>query len=392
MMQTQIGIIGAGPAGLLLSHLLARAGIESIVLENRSREYVENRLRAGVLEQGTVNLLTEVGLGERLHVEGMAHHGIEIRFNKKSHRIDFDELTDGNGITIYGQQEVVKDLIAARLKDNGKILFDVSSVSIDNPDSENLKLKFHHDGNELELHCDYVAGCDGFHGVSRESIPQKQRLEFSREYPFAWLGILVDAPPSADELIYANSPDGFALHSMRSPSITRNYIQCNPEDSIEDWSDDRIWQALHDRLETVSDWKLQEGAILEKGITPMRSYVCETMKYGRMFLAGDAAHIVPPTGAKGMNLAISDVSYLSTALIERYESGSELLLESYAASCLRHVWRGEHFSWHMTSLLHKFPQSSPFQERLQNAELEYLCRSTSASRSLAENYVGFNFG
>ncbi|MDD9891630.1 MAG: 4-hydroxybenzoate 3-monooxygenase [Gammaproteobacteria bacterium] len=391
MLHTQIGIIGAGPAGLLLSHLLARAGIDSIVLENRSRGYVENRVRAGVLEQGTVNLLSEVGLGERLHKEGMAHHGIEIRFNKKSHRIDFDELTDGKGITIYGQQEVVKDLIAARLKQDGKILFDVSNVSIDDPNSDAVKIKFHHADSEQELHCDYVAGCDGFHGVSRESIPGDERVEFNREYPFAWLGILVAAPPSADELVYANGPDGFALHSMRSPSITRNYIQCDPEDSIEAWSDDRIWQGLHDRLETVADWKLQEGEILEKGITPMRSYVCETMRYGRLFLAGDAAHIVPPTGAKGMNLAISDISYLSTAFIERFKTGSEKLLESYAANCLRHVWRGEHFSWYMTSLLHKFPQSSPFQERLQSAELEYLRQSTPASRSLAENYVGFNF-
>ncbi|NKB32836.1 MAG: 4-hydroxybenzoate 3-monooxygenase [Pseudomonadales bacterium] len=390
-MQTQIEIIGAGPAGLLLSHLLARKGIESIVLESKSREYVENRVRAGVLEQGTVNLLAEAGLGERLLKEGMPHHGIEIRFGANSHRIDFDELTDGKGITIYGQQEVVKDLISTRLKENGKLLFETSDVEILNPLDDKPAISFKVDGTEQQIQCDLIAGCDGFHGVSRNSIPEEKRKNFSRDYPFAWLGILVDAPPSSAELVYANSTSGFALHSMRSPSITRNYIQCDPEDSIENWSNDRIWQALHDRLETVADWKLVEGEIIEKAITPMRSFVCETMRYGRLLLAGDAAHIVPPTGAKGMNLAISDVNYLSDAIVKRYQTGSEELLDSYTEKCLRRIWRGEHFSWYMTSLLHKFPESSPFQERLQSAELEYVCQSQAASRSLAENYVGFKF-
>ncbi|MBM86763.1 MAG: 4-hydroxybenzoate 3-monooxygenase [Gammaproteobacteria bacterium] len=390
-MKTQIGIIGAGPAGLLLSHLLARQGIDSIVLENQSRSYVENRVRAGVLEHGTVNLLTKVGLAERLRYKGLPHYGVEIRFNNKSHRIDFNELTNGAGIVIYGQQEIVKDLIKTRVKDGGEVLFEVSDVSICDPTRDTVKLKFRQKGKDHEIACDFIAGCDGFHGISRKCIPEENLSTFNREYPFAWLGVLVDAPPSAKELIYANSPNGFALHSMRSPSITRNYIQCNLNESITNWSDDRIWQALHDRLEIVPDWELIEGAILEKGITPMRSYVCETMRYGQLFLAGDAAHIVPPTGAKGMNLAISDVSYLSAAFTAWYQSKSEELLNNYAKNCLRHVWRGEHFSWYMTSLLHKFPHSSPFQEKLQLAEFEYLCHSNAASRSLAENYVGFRF-
>ena len=390
-MQTQVGIIGAGPAGLLLSHLLARKGIDSVVLESRSREYVENRVRAGVLEQSTTSLLIEVGLGERLLKEGMSHRGFEIRFGAQSHRIDLDELTDGKGVTIYGQQEVIKDLINKRLHDNGKVFFETNDVEILKIDGEKPEIKFSQDGYLQKLECDWIAGCDGFHGVSRKTIPEKKRKSFSRDYPFAWLGTLVESSPSSDELIYANSANGFALHSMRSPTITRNYIQCDPDDVVEDWSDDRIWKALHERLEIVPDWKLMEGKILERGITPMRSYVCETMNCGRLFLAGDAAHIVPPTGAKGMNLAISDVKCLSAAIIDWYESGSEVLLNQYTERCLRHVWRGEHFSWYMTSLLHKFPGSSPFDERLQKSELEYLFRSSAASRSLAENYVGFNF-
>jgi len=390
-MQTQIGIIGAGPAGLLLSHLLARQGINSVVLESRSRDHVENRVRAGVLEQGTVNLLKEVGLGDRLLKEGMPHNGIEIRFDKQSHRINFDEVTDGNGICIYGQQEVVKDLISARIREEGKILFEASDVELIGIESDEPAIKFSHKGEVKQLACDFIAGCDGFHGISRESIPETKRNSFSRDYPFAWLGILVEAAPSSEELIYANSETGFALHSMRSPTITRNYIQCNPDDSFEDWSNDRIWQTLHDRLEIGSDWKLEEGEILEKGITPMRSYVCETMRFGRLLLAGDAAHIVPPTGAKGMNLAISDVNYLSEAIIEWYTKGSEELIRVYPKKCLQQVWRGEHFSWYMTSLLHKFPNSTTFQQRLQRAELEYLFSSSSASKSLAENYVGYRF-
>ncbi|MYC60517.1 MAG: 4-hydroxybenzoate 3-monooxygenase, partial [Gammaproteobacteria bacterium] len=299
-MRTQVGIIGAGPAGLLLSHILHQRGIDSVVLEKRDRTYVESRVRAGVLEQGTVNLLVEVGMGERLLREGLQHHGIEIRSGTRSHRIDFDELTGGKGITVYGQQEVIKDLIAARLAAQGRLLFEVDEVDIQGALGENPSIQFKSGGKERRLECDFIAGCDGFHGVSRESIPAEALTCFDRTYPFAWLGILVDAPPSSEELIYSNSPYGFALHSMRSPAISRNYIQCPPGDRIEDWPDGRIWAALHKRLETVPGWTLGEGRILEKNITPMRSFVCETMRYGRLMLAGDAAHIVPPTGAKGM--------------------------------------------------------------------------------------------
>lgn len=362
-----------------------------MVLEKRSRAYVENRVRAGVLEQGTVNLLTEVGLGERLHREGLQHHGIEIRFCGHSHHIDFDELTGGKGITVYGQQEVVKDLIAARLSADGRILFDVDVVNIQDPLSENPSIHYLSGGESRSLDCEFIAGCDGFHGISRNSIPENVASCFERTYPFAWLGVLVDAPPSSEELIYSNSPNGFALHSMRSPLISRNYIQCPPDDSIKEWPDERIWQELHARLETTSGWTLEEGRIREKSITPMRSFVCETMRYGRLFLAGDAAHIVPPTGAKGMNLAVSDVGLLGRALTEWYENGSEELLSSYPADCLRRVWRGVRFSWYMTSLLHVFPGESEFQRRLQIAELEYLRDSKAASASLAENYVGFSF-
>ena len=390
-MRTQVGIIGAGPAGLLLSHLLALKGIDSVVLERRSRPYVESRVRAGVLEQGTVNLLETAGLGERLLKEGMRHHGFEIRAGNNTHRIDFDALTAGKGITVYGQQEVVKDLISAREQRDGVILFETQNVEICEVDEDNPKVRFNQAGDAQELKCDWVAGCDGFYGVSRASIPDSKIKSFSRDYPFAWLGILVDAAPSSDELIYANHDDGFALHSMRSNRLTRNYIQCDPDDKLENWSEDRIWQTLHDRLETIPDWKLTEGEILEKGITPMRSYVCETMNFGRLFLAGDAAHIVPPTGAKGMNLAISDISYLSAAFVAWYESNDKTLLDQYTRNCLQHIWRGEHFSWYMTKLLHKFPDESSFDQRLQRSELEYLFRSAAASKSLAENYVGFSF-
>ena len=387
-MQTQVGIIGAGPAGLLLSHLLSLRGIESIVLENRSRDYVENRVRAGVLEQGTVNLLSEVGLGERLKKEGMQHYGVEIRFSNQVHRIDFAELTNGKGITIYGQQEVVKDIINARLAAGGKIVFDVAEVSIHDLDSTQPSLEFLLDGVPQKLSCDFIAGCDGFHGVSRRSIPDDKLVCFNRDYPFAWLGILVEAPPSSTELVYANSPTGFALHSMRSPGVTRNYLQCPPADSLENWSDDRIWQELHTRLETIPDWTLKEGNILEKGITPMRSFVCETMRYNRLLLAGDAAHIVPPTGAKGMNLAVADVAILDKAIGAWYQRGTEELLETYSLECLRRIWRGENFSWYMTSLLHKFPDADPFQQRLQAAEFDFLSQSSAASKALAERYVG----
>ena len=390
-MQTQVGIIGAGPAGLLLSHILHLHGIESVVLEKHSKDYIESRVRAGVLEQASVTLLSEVGLGERLQREGMQHHGFEIRFGSRSHRINFDELTDGKGITVYGQQEVVKDIIAARLTAGGQISFEVDKVSIHDQLSEQPFIEYLLAGENHKLNCDFIIGCDGFHGISRKTIPKNVISSFNHTYPFAWLGVLVQAPPSSEELIYSNSVSGFALHSMRSPTITRNYIQCPPGDVIEDWSNDRIWQELHARLETVPDWKLVEGKILEKGITPMRSFVCETMRHGRLYLAGDATHIVPPTGAKGMNLAISDIRFLSQALSDWYRSGSEDLLNSYSTNCLRRVWQGERFSWYMTSLLHKFPDDNRFQHRLQQAELDYLSNSKAASAALAESYVGYDF-
>ncbi len=390
-MQTQVGIIGAGPAGLLLSHVLHLHGIESVVLEKHSKDYIESRVRAGVLEQASVTLLSEVGLGERLQREGMQHHGFEIRFGSRSHRINFDELTDGKGITVYGQQEVVKDIIAARLTAGGQISFEVDKVSIHDQLSEQPFIEYLLAGENHKLNCDFIIGCDGFHGISRKTIPKNVISSFNHTYPFAWLGVLVQAPPSSDELIYSNSVSGFALHSMRSPAITRNYIQCSPDDVIEDWSNDRIWQELHTRLETVPDWRLVEGKILEKGITPMRSFVCETMRHGRLYLAGDATHIVPPTGAKGMNLAISDIRFLSQALSDWYRSGSEDLLNSYSTNCLRRVWQGERFSWYMTSLLHKFPDDNRFQHRLQQAELDYLSNSKAASAALAESYVGYDF-
>ena len=390
-MQTQVGIIGAGPAGLLLSHILHLHGIESVVLEKHSKDYIESRVRAGVLEQASVTLLSEVGLGERLQREGMQHHGFEIRFGSRSHRINFDELTDGKGITVYGQQEVVKDIIAARLTAGGQISFEVDKVSIHDQLSEQPFIEYLLAGENHKLNCDFIIGCDGFHGISRKTIPKNVISSFNHTYPFAWLGVLVQAPPSSEELIYSNSVSGFALHSMRSPTITRNYIQCPPDDVIEDWSNDRIWQELHARLETVPDCKLVEGKILEKGITHMRSFVCETMRHGRLYLAGDATHIVPPTGAKGMNLAISDIRFLSQALSDWYRSGSEDLLNSYSTNCLRRVWQGERFSWYMTSLLHTFPDDNRFQHRLQQAELDYLSNSKAASAALAESYVGYDF-
>jgi p-hydroxybenzoate 3-monooxygenase len=381
-MRTQVGIVGAGPAGLVLSHLLHRAGIESVILEDRSRSYVEKRVRAGVLEQGTVDLLDEAGLADRLHREGIVHEGIELRFGGEAHRIDFTSLTDGRAITIYGQQEVVKDLIAARLADGGDIRFEVSDVAVHDIESERPSITF--DGGELE--CDFIAGCDGFYGVCRPSIPDGVLTEYVREYPFAWLGILAEVPPSTDELIYARHERGFALHSLRSPSLSRLYLQCDPGDDVEEWPDDRIWAELARRFERRDGWTLDEGPVIEKGITPMRSFVVEPMQHGRLFLAGDASHIVPPTGAKGLNLAVADVKLLATALREFYEQGSTEALAAYSDNCLRRVWRVQQFSWWMTSMLHR--GGDAYDARLQLAQLEYVCSSRAAATTLAENYVG----
>jgi p-hydroxybenzoate 3-monooxygenase len=389
-MRTQIGIIGAGPAGLTLSHLLHLQGIESVVLESRSREYAEQRIRAGVLEQGTVDLLTQSGVGGRLQQEGLVHRGIELRFGGVGHRIDLSELTGGKSITVYAQHEVVKDLIAARLGYGGKILFEAEAMSVHGVDT-NPKIRFQHAGATEELECDFIAGCDGFHGICRPAIPSSVLRVHERTYPFAWLGILAGVPPASDELIYTYHERGFALLSMRSPEISRLYLQCDPEDDIANWSDDRIWSELRARLATRDGWTLKDGPVLQKGITPMRSFVAEPMQYGKMFLLGDAAHIVPPTGAKGLNLAVADVRVLTRALIDFYKSGKRERLERYSEVCSRRVWNVQRFSWWMTSMLHRFPNEDSFSHNLHLAELDYVNSSRAAALALAENYVGLPF-
>lgn len=387
--RTQVGIVGAGPAGLVLAQLLRRAGIESVVVESRSRQYCEDRIRAGVLEHGTVELLNEIGVGGRMRREGLVHHGIELRFPGQSHRIDFKDLT-GKSITVYGQHEVIRDLIRARLEEAGALYFEVSDVSVSGVDSTTPMIRFRDEKGNHEVRCDFIGACDGFHGICRPSLPSGVLTVYERVYPFAWLGILAEASPSSEELIYANHARGFALHSMRSPSITRLYLQCAPEEDMALWPDERIWQELHTRLSNGSDWRLNQGPILQKGVTGMRSFVVEPMQYGRLFLTGDAAHIVPPTGAKGLNLAVADVLVLSRALAEFYRSGHTVLLDRYSETCLRRVWKVQRFSWWMTSMLHKH-EGNPFDDRRQLAELDYVCSSRAAAQTLAENYVGLPF-
>jgi p-hydroxybenzoate 3-monooxygenase len=372
----------------MLSHLLHLQGIESVVLEARSRRHVEERVRAGILEQGTVDLLNETGVGARMMRQGLVHRAIELQFRRRRHRIDFEELTGGKAVWVYAQHEVLRDLIEARIAAKGQLLFDVEGVSLRELDSAAPKIRFSKDGEAQELSCDFIAGCDGFHGVCRPSIPAGVLKVFERNYPFAWLGILAQAPPSSRELVYAYHERGFALLSMRSPEISRLYIQCEPEEDIRDWPDARIWQELHERLECIEGWKLIEGPVLQKGITGMRSFVVEPMQYGKLFLAGDSAHIVPPTGAKGLNLAVADTRVLSRALGEHYASGKTELLDSYSATCLRRVWKVQRFSWWMTSMLHRFSDENAFDQRRQLAELDYVTSSRAASVSLAENYVG----
>jgi p-hydroxybenzoate 3-monooxygenase len=386
--RTEVGIVGAGPAGLLLSQLLYLEGIESVVVENRSRHYVEHRVRAGVLEHGTVDLLKSAGVGTRMQKEGLVHHGIELRFAGCGHRIDMTALTGGRSITVYGQQEIVKDLVRARLANGGAILFDVTDVAVRDLDTATPRISFRNGDGPAEIECDVIAGCDGFHGICRPAVPSDALTVFERAYPFAWLGILAEAPPTREELIYAYHDHGFALYSMRSPQITRLYLQVSPEESIDQWSEARIWQELHARLETDDGWKLCEGRVIEKGITGMRSFVAEPMQFGRLFLAGDAAHIVPPTGAKGMNLAVADVHILARALTAYFKSGRTDLMDAYSATCLKRVWRAEHFSWWMTSMLHQYPADDVFQRRLQLSQLEYVVNSHAAALTLAENYVG----
>jgi p-hydroxybenzoate 3-monooxygenase len=371
----------------MLARLLERAGIETVVLEDRSREYVEHRIRAGVLEQGTADLLREAGVGERMQREGIVHRGIHLQFDGERHRIPLSDLAGGRSIVIYGQTEIVKDLVVARLASGLPLLFEVGGVSVHDIETERPRVRFRHDGREHELDCDAIAGCDGFHGVCRDAIPQGVLRTFDREYPFGWLGILAAVEPSIDELVYAHHERGFALLSLRSPQLSRYYLQCRPDENLEEWPDERIWEELQLRT-GVEGWTLREGPVLEKGVTGMRSFVAEPMQSGRMFLAGDAAHIVPPTGAKGLNLAVSDVRILAERLIDHFETGSSTGLDGYSEACLQRVWRAEHFSWWMTSMLHRAPDDDSFGAQLRLSQLRYVTTSRAAAASLAENYVG----
>ena len=385
--RTQVAVVGAGPAGLTLARLLEMEGIETVVLEDRSREYVEHRIRAGVLEQRTADLLVGAGVGERLQREGIVHHGIELQFDGERHHVPMSELTGGRGIVIYGQTEVVKDLIAARLAAGLPLLFEVSDVAVRDLESDRPRIAYSHQGAAEELECDVIAGCDGFHGVCRPSIPPEILRTFEREYPYGWLGILAQVAPSMDELVYTHSERGFALLSLRSPQLSRYYVQVEHDEDIDEWPDARIWEELQLRT-AVDDWTLHEGPVLEKGITGMRSFVVEPMQYGRLFLAGDAAHIVPPTGAKGLNLALHDVRVLAEALVAWFGNGDRTLLDGYSRECLRRVWRAEHFSWWMTTMLHRPPDADPFGIQLQLAQLRYVTSSKAMATSLAENYTG----
>ena len=386
-MRTQVGIIGAGPAGLLLAQMLHQRGIDSVVLEARSRAHVESRIRAGLLEQGSVETMTEAGVADRLHREALVHHGLDLRFRGQDHRVDLSGLTGGKVVTIYGQQEAVKDMIAIRLAAGLPLHFEVDDVAIHDIATTRPRVTWRQDGTERVLDCDVIAGCDGFHGICRPAIPAADLRIFDRIYPFAWLGILAKARPMSEELIYARHADGFALATMRSATISRLYLQCAPDEDLATWSDDRIWAALRRRLGDT----LEQGPILQRGVTAMRSFVAEPMRHGRLFLAGDAAHIVPPTGAKGMNLAIADVRVLVRALEQFFAGQGEALMNSYSATCLDRVWKVQRFSWWMTQLLHRYDDGDAFEDRIRLAELDYLTGSTAALTTLAENYVGLPY-
>ncbi len=387
--RTQVGIVGAGPAGLLLSHLLALRGIDSVVVEDRSRAYCEARQRAGLLEDGTVRLLRAAGLAGRLNREGLEHGGIYVQFDGERHHLDFRDLASGRTVTVYAQTEIVKDLIATRIAAGAALHFEVSGTEVANLDTGRPLLRYTSaDGERREAECDVIAGCDGFHGICRPALPAGLLTTVERAYPFAWLGILADVPPSTDELIYCRHARGFALHSMRSPEISRIYLQVPADEDIANWPDDRIWAEMQRRF-AVPGWELKEGPVLEKSITPMRSFVAAPMRYGRLFLAGDAAHIVPPTGAKGLNLALADVAVLTDALTALVRDGREDLAAAYSATCLSRVWRATHFSWWMTSMLHVAPGADPMEEQLQLSQLRYVTTSRAAATTLAENYVGY---
>jgi p-hydroxybenzoate 3-monooxygenase len=385
-MRTQVGIVGAGPAGLTLAHLLHLEGIESIVIENRSREYIETRLRAGLLEQQSYDLLLETGVGERMRREALVHDGLYIKFNGKMHRLDFRELV-GRSVAIYGQQEIVKDLVATRLGYGAPLAFEAADVSVDRLEGPRPRIRFADKGRSQEIDCDFIAGCDGFHGICRPSVPAGKLTGFHRDYPFAWLGILAEAPPTEDELVYVHHERGFALLTMRSPTLSRAYFQCGKDDEIENWSDDRIWEEFRKR--TAGEGRpLSEGRIVQKSITDMRSFVVEPMRYERLFLAGDAAHIVPPTGAKGMNQAIADVRVLARGIADYYKSGKTDLLDRYSQICLRRVWKVQRFSWWVTALLHCFETDNAFDRRRQVAEIDYITGTRAGQMTWAENYVG----
>jgi p-hydroxybenzoate 3-monooxygenase len=386
-LKTQVCIIGSGPAGLLLSQLLANAGVDSVVLDRRDRAYIESRIRAGVLEQGTVEALEEAGVADRLHREGLPHDGFDLAFDGDRHRIDLKALT-GKSVMVYGQTEVTKDLFERRFAEGQQFFFDVEDVVPTDLKSDRPSVRFRHAGEDVSVECDYIAGCDGFHGVSRKAIPDDVLRTFERVYPFGWLGIMVEKPPVSEELIYANHDRGFALASMRSPTRSRYYIQCRTDDDIANWSDDRFWTELATRLGPDTAAHLQTGPSFEKSIAPLRSFVAEPMRYGALFLAGDAAHIVPPTGAKGLNLAVADVWLLARAFAAHYRDGDDRALDTYSEIALRRVWKVERFSWQLSTLMHKFPENSPFETRMQRAEFDYLAGSEAASRSIAENYVG----
>jgi p-hydroxybenzoate 3-monooxygenase len=389
-MRVQVVIIGSGPSGLLLGQLLARAGIETVILEQKSQDYVLGRIRAGVVEQGAVRLLEEAGAADRLHREGLVHDGTEIIFRNQRHRIDFKRLVS-QVVTVYGQTEITRDLMDARESIGATTIYEATDVSLHDLTSDHPTVRYVKDGVTHSLSCDYVAGCDGFHGVSRRSIPEELIQNFERVYPFGWLGVLVDQPPLSHELVYVNHERGFALCSMRSPTRSRYYLQCRLDEHVEDWPDDKFYEELSRRVDAEARANLKPGVSIEKSIAPLRSFVAEPMRYGNLFLAGDAAHIVPPTGAKGLNLAASDVFYLSEALVERYRKGSTKGLDGYAEKALARVWKAERFSWWMTSLLHRFPESSGFDQRIQAAELDYLFSSEAAQTALAENYVGLPY-
>ncbi len=384
--RTQVGIVGAGPAGLLLSHLLHLCGIESVILERHSRDYIENRIRAGVLEYTTETILDQCGVGERMRREGIPHEGVLLRFGRRDHRIDFRALT-GRHVMVYSQHLVVQDLVAACMAEHGRIVFEASDVALQDIAGDRPGITWTEAGQPKRLECDFIAGCDGFHGVCRPSIPESALQGFDREYEFGWLGILAEAPPSSHELVYANHERGFALLSLRSQRVSRLYLQCAPDEDLTRWSDDRIWQELRARTER-DGFVLKDGPILQKGITPMRSFVIEPMQYGRLFLAGDAAHIVPPTGAKGLNLAVADIWVLAAAFEAFLRNGRTDLLESYSSTCLARIWKVQRFSWWVTSMLHRFENHTAFERRVQMAELDYVASSVAASTSFAENYVG----